>query len=176
MASGEWRAKKRAVVSDEWRVTRTEKQNHSERGGKREKLEQKAKPKSYKDLVIWQKGTALAKFVYKLSGRFPVDERYGLISQVRRAAVSVPSNIAEGQARHTTKEFLQFLSHAQGSLAEVETQLLLSVDLGFANTEGVAPGLQEIDEIQKMIVSLKRKLEVGSPLATRHSPLPSGQH
>jgi len=114
---------------------------------------------------------ALAKFVYKLSARFPVDERYGLISQVRRAAVSVPSNIAKGQARHTTKEFLQFLSHAQGSLAEVETQLMLSVDLGFAGQEGVAEGLQEIDEIQKMIIALKRKLEVGSPLASRHSPL-----
>ena len=66
---------------------------------------------------------ALANFVYNLSSRFPVDERYGLISQIRRAAVSVPSNIAEGQARHTTKEFLQFLLHAQGSLAEMETQL-----------------------------------------------------
>ena len=99
-------------------------------------MENRDKPKSYKDLLIWQKGMALAKFVYKLSARFPVDERYGLISQVRRAAVSVPSNIAEGQARHTTKEFLQFLSHAQGSLAEVETQLMLSVDLGFAGKKG----------------------------------------
>ena len=134
-------------------------------------MEEAKKPKSYKDLLVWQKGMALAKFVYKLSARFPVDERYGLISQVRRAAVSVPSNIAEGQTRHTTKEFLQFLSHAQGSLAEVETQLMLSVDLGFANQEGIAPGLKEIDEIQKMIVALKKKLGVDSPLATRHSPL-----
>jgi four helix bundle protein len=134
-------------------------------------VENKTKPKSYKDLLIWQKAMSLAKFVYRLSARFPVDERYGLISQIRRAAVSVPSNIAEGQARHTTKEFLQFLSHAQGSLAEVETQLLLSVDLGFANLDGIAAGLKEIDELQKMIVSLQRKLEVDSPLATRHSPL-----
>ena len=134
-------------------------------------MENRDKPKSYKDLLIWQKGMALAKFVYQLSARFPVDERYGLISQIRRAAVSVPSNIAEGQARHTTKEFLQFLSHAQGSLAEVETQLLLSVELRFANQEGIGPGLKEIDELQKMIISLRRKLEVDSPLATRHSPL-----
>ena len=139
-------------------------------------MENRDKPKSYKDLLIWQKRMVLAKFVYKLSARFPVDERYGLISQVRRAAVSVPSNIAEGQARHTTKEFLQFLSHAQGSLAEVETQLMLSVDLGFARQEGVAEGLREIDEIQKMIIALKRKLEVGSPLATRHSPLPARRY
>ncbi len=134
-------------------------------------MEKRDKPKSYKDLLIWQKGMALAKFVYQLSGRFPVDERYGLISQIRRAAVSVPSNIAEGQARHTTKEFLQFLSHAQGSLAEVEPQLLLSVELRFANQEGVAGGLKEIDELQKMIISLRRKLEVGSSLATHPSPL-----
>ena len=139
-------------------------------------MENRDKPKSYKDLLIWQKRMVLAKFVYKLSATFPVDERYGLISQVRRAAVSVPSNIAEGQARHTTKEFLQFLSHAQGSLAEVETQLMLSVDLGFARQEGVAEGLREIDEIQKMIIALKRKLEVGSPLATRHSPLPARRY
>jgi four helix bundle protein len=105
-----------------------------------------------------------------MSGRFPVDERYGLISQIRRAAVSVPSNIADGPARHTTKEFLPFLSQAQRSLAEVETQL------GFANQEGIAPGLKEVDELQKMIVSVKRKLEVDSPLATRHSPLPAVRH
>jgi four helix bundle protein len=136
----------------------------------------KGRPKSYKDLLIWQRGMVLAKFVYKLSARFPVDERYGLISQIRRAAVSVPSNIAEGQARHTTKEFLQFLSHAQGSLAEVETQLLLSVDLGFANQEMISAGLKEVDELQKMIRSVQRKLEVPSPLATRHLPLPLVRH
>jgi four helix bundle protein len=136
----------------------------------------KGRPKSYKDLLIWQRGMVLAKFVYKLSARFPVDERYGLISQIRRAAVSVPSNIAEGQARHTTKEFLQFLSHAQGSLAEVETQLLLSVDLGFANQEMISAGLKEVDELQKMIRSVQRKLHVPSPLATRHSPLPLVRH
>jgi len=66
-----------------------------------------AEIKSYRDLLVWQKGMALAKFVYKLSARFPADKRYGLISQVRNAAVSVLSNIAEGKARHTTKEFLQ---------------------------------------------------------------------
>jgi four helix bundle protein len=137
-------------------------------------VESKEKAKSYKDLLIWQKGMALAKFVDQLSARPPVDERYDLISQIRRAAVSVPSNIPEGQARHTMKEFLQFLSHDEGSLAEVETQLLLSVELRFPNSEGIAPGLKEIDELQKMIVSLKRKLEVDSPLATRHSPLPVG--
>jgi four helix bundle protein len=133
-------------------------------------VENSEQPKSYKDLLVWQRGMALAKFVYKLSSRFPVDRRYGLISQMHRAAVSVPSNIAEGQARHSTKEFLQFLSHAQGSLAELETQLLLSVHLGFANEQGVAPDLKAVDELQKMILSLSRKLE-GSPLTSRQSPL-----
>jgi four helix bundle protein len=87
---------------------------------------------------------------------------------LRRAAVSVPSNIAEGQARHKTREFLLFLSHAEGSLAELETQLLLSVELGFALEPAVHLPLKEIDELQKMLVALKRKLAVYSPPATRH--------
>ncbi|MGB2639026.1 MAG: four helix bundle protein, partial [Candidatus Acidiferrum sp.] len=90
---------------------------------------ERPKPKHYKDLLVWQKGMHLAKLVYKLTTRFPSEERYGLTSQMRRAAVSVPSNIAEGQARRGTNEFLQFLSIAEGSLAELDTQLSLSVEL-----------------------------------------------
>lgn len=129
--------------------------------------------KHYKDLLIWQKGMNLTKLVYKLTLRLPSEERYGLTSQMRRAAVSVPSNIAEGQARRGTAEFLQFLSVAEGSLAELETQLLLSIELNFCNHLDVAPALQEMDELQKMIVALKRRLSSYSPLATRHSPLSS---
>jgi four helix bundle protein len=135
-----------------------------------------AKPRHYKDLLIWQRGMGLAKFIYRLTAKFPSEERYGLTSQLRRAAVSVPSNIAEGQARQGTKEFVQFLSHAQGSLAELETQLLLSIELDFAQKSDVDHLLQEIDELQKMIVGLKRKLSSYSPLATRHSPLPPRAH
>jgi four helix bundle protein len=91
------------------------------------------------------------------------------------SAVSARSSIAEGQARHATKEFLEFLSHAHGSLPEVETQLLPSVDLGFANQEGIAPGLKDVDELQRMMVSVKRKLEMDSPLALRPS-LPAVRH
>ena len=134
------------------------------------------KPKHYKDLLIWQRGMNLAKLVYKLTMRFPSEERYGLTSQMRRAAVSVPSNIAEGQARRGTNEFVQFLSIAEGSLAELETQLLLSVELNFTQQAEVEPLLREIDELQKMIVALKRKLSSYSPLATRHSPLSAKAH
>jgi carbamoyl-phosphate synthase large subunit len=137
-------------------------------------MEAQGKPRHYKDLLIWKKGMVLAKLVYKLTARFPPQERFGLTAQLRRAAVSVPSNIAEGQARQGTKEFLQFLSHAEGSLAEVETQILLSLDLCFASREDASPALKEVDELQKMIISLKRKLSSYSPLATRHSPLPPG--
>jgi four helix bundle protein len=124
------------------------------------------KARHYKELLIWQKAMLLAKNVYQVTARFPADERFGLVSQMRRAAISVPSNIAEGQARQGTREFLQFLSHASGSLAELETQLLLSVDMKYCaqNDVDIASGL--INELQKMIVALRRTLE--SSLATRH--------
>ena len=124
------------------------------------------KAKHYKELLIWQKGMSLAKDVYGLTARFPGDERYGLVSQMRRAAVSVPSNIAEGQARHGTREFLQFLSHASGSLAELETQLLLSVDMKYCSENDVESVAGLISELQKMIAALRRTLD--SSLATRH--------
>ena len=124
------------------------------------------KPKHYKELLVWQKGMSLAKGVYGLTARFPADERFGLVSQMRRAAVSVPSNIAEGQARHGTREFLQFLSHASGSLAELETQLLLSLDMKYCAKNDVESIAGLISELQKMIVALRRALD--SSLATRH--------
>ena len=86
---------------------------------------------NYKDLLVWQKGIVLVKHIYHVTGVFPGDEKYGLVSQMRRAAVSVPSNIAEGQARHSTGEFVQFLSHAEGSVAELETQLIIAAELSY---------------------------------------------
>jgi four helix bundle protein len=124
------------------------------------------KARHYKELLIWQKAMLLAKNVYEVTSRFPTDERFGLVSQMRRAAISVPSNIAEGQARHGTREFLQFLSHASGSLAELETQVLLSVEMNFctkSDSDSVA-GL--IGELQKMIAALRRALN--DSLATSH--------
>jgi four helix bundle protein len=116
------------------------------------------KTQNYKDLVVWQKGIALAKTTYQITAKFPVEEKFDLVSQMRRAAVSIPSNIAEGQARHTTGEFIQFISHAEGSVAELETQLILSIELGFANAENAKPAFVLLDDIRRMLNGLRRKL------------------
>ena len=116
------------------------------------------KPQNYKDLVVWQKGIALAEMVYRLTQSFPSAEKFGLIAQMRRAAVSVPSNLAEGQARHTTGEFVQFISHAEGSVAELDTQLILSNELRFCDRVTTAPVFELIDELRRMLNVLRRKL------------------
>jgi four helix bundle protein len=114
--------------------------------------------RDYKDLQVWQKSMELAKEIYELTLSFPVAEKYGLISQMRRAAVSVPSNIAEGQARNTTGEFIQFISHAEGSLAELDTQLRLAQLLGLCRQIDVGGISARIVELQKMLKSLRRNL------------------
>src|SRR5437867_13258940 len=118
----------------------------------------KNKTQSYRDLLVWQKGIELAKLLYPLSAKFPSEEKFGLISQIRRAAVSIPSNIAEGQARHTTGEFIQFISHAEGSVAELDTQLILSNELRFCDHVSTAPVFALIDELRRMLNVLRRKL------------------
>ena len=114
--------------------------------------------KTYKDLIVWQKAMDLAEQTYKLTKGFPKEETYGLTSQLRRAVVSVPSNIAEGQARQSTAEFKNFLSIAQGSLAEVETQLLLAIRFEYLTQQQAAPALSLREEISKMLASLRSKL------------------
>jgi four helix bundle protein len=114
--------------------------------------------RDYKDLLVWQKGIALVKQVYSISRQFPPDERFGLAIQVRRAAVSIPSNIAEGQARHTSKEFVLFLSHAEGSVAEVDTQLTLAMELSFCSRSELSDAFQLVLELRRMLNSLRRKL------------------
>jgi four helix bundle protein len=114
--------------------------------------------RSYKDLVVWQKGIALAKFVYQLTKNFPSEETFGLVAQMRRAAVSIASNIAEGQARHTTGEFIQFISHAEGSVAELDTQLILSIELKFCSCAAAEPSFALVSEIRRMLNALRRKL------------------
>ena len=113
---------------------------------------------TYKDLIVWQKSMALAEEIYKLSKAFPKEELYGLTSQLRRAVVSVPSNIAEGHARQSTAEFKNFLSIAQGSLAEVETQLLLAIRFHYLTLPQAANALSLREEISKMLASLRSKL------------------
>jgi len=124
--------------------------------------------RDYKDLHVWQKGTELAKQVYLLTNRFPPEEKFGLISQMRRAAVSVPSNIAEGQARNTTGEFVQFLSHAEGSAAELDTQLRLSIALGYSAVADCSEVLQLLTDVQKMLKRLRQSLTT-SKAVTRDS-------
>jgi len=114
------------------------------------------KPQSYRDLLVWQKSIALAKEIYTLTSRFPSEEKFGLVSQMRRAAVSVPSNITEGQARNITGEFVLFISHAEGSLAELNTQLVLAVELAFVSVEKAKPCASLIEELRRMLNGLRR--------------------
>ena len=103
------------------------------------------KTRSFKDLVVWQKAYALVKEVYRMTLDFPQYEIYGLTQQMRRAAVGIPSNIAEGYGRQSAKEYRQFLSIAYGSLCELETQYLLSHDLGYhKDGQAVEPLMQEV--------------------------------
>jgi four helix bundle protein len=114
--------------------------------------------KTHKDLVVWKEAIILAKEIYSLTAKFPKEEVYGLTSQMRRASVSIPSNIAEGAARNSSKEFVRFLYISLGSLAELETQLLISKEL-----ELIKDRHDRIDEcldgVRKMLVSLIKSLE-----------------
>jgi four helix bundle protein len=112
---------------------------------------------NYRDLIVWQRAMTLAVEVHRLTKVFPREERFGLTSQVRRAALSVPSNIAEGHARQG-KEFRHFLSIARGSLAEVETQLMFAVAVGYVASEGIAHAMSLADEVKRMAAALTRKL------------------
>src|ERR1700719_1216823 len=113
---------------------------------------------NYKDLIVWQKGIELAKLIYNVTRKFPTEEKFGLVAQMRRAAVSIPSNIAEGQARRTPGEFIQFVSHAEGSAAELDTQIILAVELNFCCKTDALPIYEMNDEIRRMLNALRRKL------------------
>src|SRR5437764_7849042 len=117
-----------------------------------------SKTRNYKDLIVWQKGIELAKLVYQLTTAFRADEKFGIIAQLRRAAVSVPSNLAEGQARRTTGEFVQFISNAEGSIAEIDTQLILSCELEFCSQQSAEPAFELVRELRKMVNVLRRTL------------------
>lgn len=114
--------------------------------------------RSYRDLCAWKKAFALVREVYRLTECFPKDEAFGLRSQLRRAAVSIPSNIAEGQGRCSTGEFKQFLGHARGSLFEVETQVLLASDLNYLDAVQARKLLEDASEVGRILNGLLTSL------------------
>ena len=107
--------------------------------------------KSYRELLVWQKGIQLTVLIYKLSKQFPREETYGLSSQMRRCAVSIPSNIAEGVGRLNTREYRQFLAVARGSNFELQTQLVIARELGFGNIDDVDAAENVSHEVGKML-------------------------
>jgi four helix bundle protein len=110
-----------------------------------------AKPKSYKDLTVWQEGRKLVLSIYTMTKQFPADERYDLVSQMRRAAVSIPSNIAEGCGRQHTKDLIQFLIIARGSLYELETQVYLSSDLTYITSFQLEEAVEKINKCIQLL-------------------------
>lgn len=114
--------------------------------------------RSYKDLEVWQKAIKFVKGIYKLTSHFPKEERFGLVSQMRRSAVSIPSNISEGKARQYSNEYVQFLYIALGSCAEIDTQLIIAKELNFIRQEELNLLSEEIDHISRMIRNLIKSL------------------
>jgi four helix bundle protein len=117
--------------------------------------------KTYQDLLAWQKGIDLCELIYRASADFPRHELYGLTSQIRRAAVSVPSNIAEGAGRITKGEFIQSIGHAHGSLLELETQLIVAQRLGYLDSNRSEDLLETANEVGKLANGLIRSLRRG---------------
>ncbi len=117
------------------------------------------KLKSYKELKVWQRSYQLCLEIYKITKGFPDEEKYGLTSQLRRAAVSVPSNVSEGYGRKTTPEYIQFLYIAYGSICEIETQILLSGDLGYISNGRLEMLKEGIREVERMLKASIRSLE-----------------
>jgi four helix bundle protein len=114
---------------------------------------------SYRDLILWQKSVALVTDVYGLTRTFPKDEVYGLTSQIRRAGVSIPANIAEGQGRLSTGEFKQFLGHARGSMFELESHTLIARNLNYLSEESARSVVERIHELGRLLNGLLKSLE-----------------
>ncbi len=126
---------------------------------------------SHKDLIVWQKAMELAEEVYRLAKNFPREELYALTDQIHRAVVSIPSNIAEGKNRHSVSEYLHFLSIARGSLAEVETQILLAIRFGYINQSQADKALGLREEISRMLAAMRTKLSAVKPVTCNLKPL-----
>ena len=117
---------------------------------------------SYKDLIVWQKAMDLVTTVYELTSKYPKEEAYGLTSQSRRAAVSIPSNIAEGRFRSTRNDFRHFLIVAYGSAAELETQIEIAKKLSFVNEKDTEKAQSLLVEVMKMLNTITKKLKIKS--------------
>lgn len=114
---------------------------------------------SHREQFIWKRGIQLSVSCYQLTKHFPNSELYGLTSQIRRASVSVPSNIAEGYGRVHKAEYIRFLQIALGSLRELDTQLIIAKEVGLANPELFTPVMKDVDELQRIMVSTLQKLQ-----------------
>ncbi|MFO7666237.1 MAG: four helix bundle protein [Desulfobacterales bacterium] len=115
--------------------------------------------KNYKELIVWQKAYGLCLEIYRTTKRFPKEEIYGLSSQIRRASISIPCNIAEGYGRKTTQDYIRFLYIAYGSICELETQMLLSGDLGYIEVDKLKILQELIGEVERMLKALIKSLE-----------------
>jgi four helix bundle protein len=114
---------------------------------------------SFKDLVVWQRAIEMSLAIYKLTSSFPPSEQFGLTNQLRRASVSVPSNIAEGYGKSSRGEYLSFLGHARGSNGEVQTQLIISRGLGFGSQESLSQAESLSNEVGRMMVVMMNRLK-----------------
>ncbi len=130
---------------------------------------------SFRDLRVWQAGMNLVESVYKLTGCFPKSETYGLCSQMQRAAVSVPSNIAEGYVRESTKEYLQHLSIAQASLAELSTQIEIAARLNYISQQDFAQTSDSATSLSKQLYALRNSLLKNGRPAASQLPTPNSQ-
>lgn len=114
---------------------------------------------NYKELEIWKASLSICTPIYRMTKKFPDDEKFGLVSQVRRAAVSVPSNIAEGSSRTSDKDFVRFLEYSLGSCREIETQVLIAQNLGYTNPDEITVLLKELYRIMVMLNNFIKKLK-----------------
>ena len=113
---------------------------------------------NFKELIVWQKGRSLVKEIYLLTKNFPEQEKFGIISQIQRACISIPTNISEGSGRKSNKDFSRFLEIARSSSFELENLIILSNDLEFISEKNYKEIIQKIEEIQKMLFSLQNKI------------------
>ena len=123
----------------------------------------KSEIKSFRDLNIWKQGITLVKNTYFLTEKFPANEKFGLANQMQRAAVSIPSNIAEGHSNQYTKEYLRYLSIAIGSCAELETQAVIAGELNYISANHCDQFISNIQEISKQIKAIQKKLKTPNP-------------